>query len=385
MSTDKYRLQGKNRFASSISYYRTCREYGARMQLLIADLWGADGTAQIAMPGDDGDWSSYDEFLNTLTQSVYENNMSEFLDLDIWNEPDLPDLFWQRNQSQYLQMWGRGYYRLREAFPFNNLVGPSSSSSPRLGNTWMEAFLEFIKANASVPDMYSWHLERSGDDLQITLPEFRTLRQDYQLPDRPITCNEYATEAEQQPAGSAWYISRLERYGIQGLRGNWAPNGSYDYFAGLLGKPHAETAEYNASQAGYWNNGEYNVYKYYKMNMTGTKVNTSGSADRLFDVYATMSDRNGNGPAVKMICGPRLANGTWDILVTGLNRAGLPPSGSIAIRTIEFDFQGGALGDVPFPTDLGIHRQSYRDNELTITVETVATRAFAFELLGPQS
>ena len=47
------------RFNSALSNYRTCREHGAKFQLLLHDMWGADGTenATALFPGDDGDWT----------------------------------------------------------------------------------------------------------------------------------------------------------------------------------------------------------------------------------------------------------------------------------------------------------------------------------------
>jgi hypothetical protein len=38
--------------------------------------------------------------------------MTDGMIIDIWNEPDL-SLFWNRDQDQYLQLWGRTYSRLR--------------------------------------------------------------------------------------------------------------------------------------------------------------------------------------------------------------------------------------------------------------------------------
>ena len=349
------------------------------MQLLIADLWGADGHSQIVMPGDNGDWLSYDNFLTALFNAIHDNNMVPYLDLEIWNEPDLNDTFWQRDQTQYLEMWGRGYYKLRAAFPNNKIIGPCSSSNPASNNTWLENYLQYIKSNGSIPDYYCWHLElNSGDDLEYTLPAWDALLSKYSLPQKPIICNEYAIQSEQQPGGSTWWISRLERYDVRGLRGNWAVNGSYDYFAGLLGKPGANTSSYNATQAGYWNNGEYNVYKYYNLNMTGNRVQTVGSADGLFDVYATVGTTENS---VKMICGSRLTAGTWDILMTGLDTIGLPSSGTITLQAYQFNYAGGAFGNVPYPVDQGTTPHSYSNNELLFYVSPNQTTSYAFEFV----
>lgn len=286
--------------------------------------------------------------------------------------------FWQRDQNQYLQMWGRGFYRLRSAFPNNKIIGPCSSSNPYSTNTWLENYLSFIKTNGSIPDYYCWHLElNSGDDLQTTLPAWNALLSKYGLPQRPIICNEYATQSEQQPGGTTWWISRLERYGIRGLRGNWAQYGSYDWMAGLLGKPGTVTS-YNPTGTGYWNNGEYNVYKYYYKNMTGNRIQTVGSPDGLFDIYATAgTTRN----SVKMICGSRLTAGTWDIKVTGLDKVGLPSSGTITIQAYQFNYAGGAYGNVPKPVDQKTYPHPYSNNELVFYVSPNQTTSYAFEFV----
>jgi hypothetical protein len=49
--------------------------------------------------------------------------------------------------------------------------------------------------------------------------------------------DEYGVAAEQVPGGGAWWIARLERYNMYGLRGNWLGGVNLqDYLASLLGK-----------------------------------------------------------------------------------------------------------------------------------------------------
>lgn len=353
------------------------------MQVLPADLWGADGTPNLTMPGDDGDWTSYDNFLTALIDGITSNDMVPGLVLEIWNEPDLVDVFWQRNQTQYLQMWGRAYHRLRAELPSSPIVGPSSAGAPTATNTWLQDYYQFIKVNDSIPDIYAWHLEANtsdpNDDLQTNVPAQAALLSQYGLPTRTMMINEYATKPEQQPGGAAWWISRLERYNIQGLRGNWASVFElHDYFAGLLGKPNAGTSAYNATQAGYWGNGEYNVYKYYATAMTGERVQTTGSSDRQFDLYATSSGA-GNS-SVKILCGSRLDAGTWDILVTGLGRAGIGTNSSVSAHTYQFDYTGGQFGNVPAPVDPGVQVHTSSNDQLVLRVSPDGTNAYAFEL-----
>lgn len=105
----------RERFATVLANYQTTRAQGGTFILLIHDLWGTDGTqaSTAPYPGDDGDWSSWDNYLTQLFSDIDANGMTTNLVVDIWNEPDLGTVFWGRTQAQYLQMWGRTYYRWR--------------------------------------------------------------------------------------------------------------------------------------------------------------------------------------------------------------------------------------------------------------------------------
>lgn len=106
--------QYPGRFASVLSNYRTTRKYGAEFIFLLHDLWGADGTqgSSASYPGDNGNWTDFDNYLTQLISDIRANNMTPGLKMDIWNEPDLT-LFWNRPQSQWLAMWDRTYNRFR--------------------------------------------------------------------------------------------------------------------------------------------------------------------------------------------------------------------------------------------------------------------------------
>ena len=63
---------------------------------------------QAPYPGDNGDWTSWDEYLTHVVKDMRKNSMLESIVIDIWNEPDLVykgvAIFWNRSQEQYLQM-----------------------------------------------------------------------------------------------------------------------------------------------------------------------------------------------------------------------------------------------------------------------------------------
>ena len=220
--------------------------------------------------------------------------------------------------------------------------------------------------NNTVPEQYAWHLEGNindaNDDLQTNNATLTSMLSSYGLPQRQVNINEYATFDEQVSAGAAWWISRLERYDTIGLRGNWLSGCAlHDLFGSLLGKPNAQSSSYPCTGTGYYPNGEWEVYKYYNLNMTGNRVKTTGTGDRIMDVYATAGDK------VRILTGVRLQTGTWYITVNNLSSFGLPTSGTLNIQTWGFDDKGH-YGEVDGPSDRGVYGHTYSGNSVTFPV-----------------
>jgi hypothetical protein len=198
--------------------------------------------------------------------------------------------------------------------------------------------MSYVASNSSVPDQWSWHMETGGNNMLTEHGQLQAYLKQYNLPAKQININEYATDSEQVPAGAAWFISQLERHNAYGLRGNWRSGWElHDYFANLLGKPNAGTSSYSATQAGYWPNGEYQVYKYYALNMTGTRVGTTASTDTYLDAYATIGS-----DMLRVLVGvrPEAGTGTWELTLNGLSQIGLATSGSVNIHTWGFTYPG---------------------------------------------
>lgn len=198
----------------------------------------------------------------------------------------------------------------------------------------------------------------------------------YNLPIQPINIDEYGTFPEQVPCGSAWWISQLERVNAQGLRGNWLSGWSlHDFLASLLSKPNAGTSSYSETATGYFPNGDYQVYKYYNLNMTGYRVGSSPSADLKLDTYTTVGS-----DMVKILTGVRITVGTWQITVNDLSAVGLAESGSLNIHTWGFPDTGGHYAEVDALDDLGWVEHTYSGNSVTFPIyQTDAITAWAFE------
>ncbi|KAF4550483.1 Hypothetical protein D9617_17g047510 [Elsinoe fawcettii] len=357
------------RFASALSNYRTTRKFGSDFVLLPHDLWGADSLEanSIAYPGDDGDWTNFENFYNRLLSDMRANDMIEGIVFDIWNEPDIGS-FWARPYSQYLDYWGRAYRKLRADAPDLRISGPSIAQPAVTTSSVWQQWTSYVATNNVVPDIYSWHQLVTSEDPERNLQAFNTLREQNGLPVRPIDINEYAAPEEQVPSTSAWYVSRLERLNLRGLRANWAGFGElHDYLANLLGRTGTE----------YYPNGEWQLYKYYG-SMGGNRVATSGPADGGFDVFAT---RGTESKSVKIIAGNRANTRTYDITVTGLTSVGLPAAGTINMRTLRFDWNG-RFGEIGAPVDLGVVPHQYSNDQVTFWVAPeTANTAYAFEFL----
>jgi hypothetical protein len=360
------------RFNNTRDNYLQARKFGAKVIILPHDIWGTDHATQSSnWPGDNGNWTDYDNYLNQLIGDLKTNDMLDGLVYDTWNEPD--GSFWDRSQAQYLDLWSRTYSRIRQDSELDGVLisGPSYASQPNTDNDWWTNWVQRIVADQTIPDQYTWHDEPG--DVANDIPRWTAIREQYNLPDREININEYATFDRQISAGAAWWISRLERYNLRGLRGNWLSGWQLrDFLASLLTK--TDTDDYTGT--GYAGNGEFNVYKYYYQNMTGERATTTGTGDSVMDVFTTVDTDK-----VRVLTGVLNQQGTWYITISGLPAVGLASSGTLDIQTWGFD-DAGHFGAVTGPSDRGVYGHQYDGDSVTFPVYQTSqdeNTAWAFE------
>ncbi|PGH17720.1 hypothetical protein AJ80_04728 [Polytolypa hystricis UAMH7299] len=369
------------RFQSTLSNYRTARKYGGEFQLLLHDIWGTDTiNSTTAWPGDNGNWNSYEAFLDRLIADIKANDMVPGLKIDIWNEPDFP-WFWTRSTEQWLELWKRTYAKFRADPQLRQLpiIGPSLASRPTFDNPWWTKFMDFIVRDNVAPDQYTFHmLGDSTDRINDLETVVRTMDQFYSqtgAPRRSYSVNEYINAGdERQNSANAWHIARLERYDASGLRANWLSEWElHDFLAELVYRPNA--------QSEYQPNGAWQLYNYYGQEMTGTRLASTGSTDGVLDIFGTLSDDG----VVRILTGVRARTGTWEIEVRNLSALGFPASGEITIQTWGFD-DVGLRGVSHGPSDRGQHTHAYSDGVLRFpifqTAEDMKT-AWAFEFSRP--
>ncbi|MEU1605581.1 cellulose-binding domain-containing protein [Micromonospora matsumotoense] len=272
---------------------------GGKFVLLPHDLWGADGAPISRFPGDNGNWTDYDNFLTRVINDVKATGVP--VEWDIWNEPNIT-LFWNRPQAQYFELWRRTYQRLRADMPGTLIVGPSLAGVPTTSGTWWNQYLDYVKANNAVPDVVSWH-SLPSDPVANVAAANTTLGSRGIAHPRPYQINEYGASNEQNPGDGAWYITRLERAGADGLRANWASGGNLHNDLGNL-LTHNSAGQYQPK-------GEWWVYRFYAQ-QTGVAVTTTASAG--YDAYATKAAGD-----AKILVGGGRTTGNIAVNLQGLN------------------------------------------------------------------
>ncbi|KAF2149125.1 glycoside hydrolase family 39 protein [Myriangium duriaei CBS 260.36] len=368
----------QGRLQSTLSNYRTARKYGAAFILLPHDIWGTDqANSSTVWPGDNGNWADWDKYVKQLMADLKANNALQGLVWDIWNEPE-GSFFWQRSQQQWLDLYVRTHKLIRANTAFNavQISGPTLASPPDPNSNWWTNWCSQAKGNNTIPDQYAYHLEAGinnvDDDPQTANTNLNGLLSRFGLPQRTVNVNEYAVQAEQVPSGAAWWISRLERYSMIGLRGNWLSGTElHDLMANLVTKSNPS----NYASKDYSPAPEYPVYQYYNLNMTGHRVASTGSPDRQLDAYAVVgSDK------VRILVGVRVATGIWELEIDNLSSIGLPASGSITVQTYAFPGGANVFSVAPATQNQGTYTHTYSGNSLSFPIYQKDTAtAYAFE------
>jgi hypothetical protein len=291
------------------AYYAKAKALGGTMLMLMSD----DYQYSCPLPGANGDWTTFDAFLDQLIDSVKANGMTgPDVRWELWNESDYAPTFWSGTQAQWLDTWKHEYGHVRAALPSAVIEGPSFASGA--GGASMSAFLDYAKTNDVVPDILNWHEAGGGSDPQADLATaMRGLSSRGITGVKAFDINEYGSKAEQNPGHSAWFLARFDRAGLQGLRSNWA--GGSEFFSNL-----GDLVTTN------WQpNSQYWVYKRYA-DQTGLRINTVPGTQVDAVAYAD-------------------AGAAKSIIVVG-NRGGTTGAVNVVIKNVPSWLQAGGLAKV---------------------------------------
>jgi len=354
------------RWQSTLAQAKRTAALGGTFVILPRDLWGADGGSLATWPGDNGDWTNFNNFVNTLIADVKANNLT--VEWDLWNEPDAGN-FWGRSQTQYLQMWQRFYAAVRAQLPTQLIVGPSTSSQPSSSNGWWSAFIASAKANNDAPDVWSWH-DEPGDPVTDANNTDSTLNAAGLSHTRPYQVNEYAVPSMQAPGGSAWFMGRLERCGCDGLRGNWAGGQALqDYEAALLTKN---------SSGQYLPLGDWFMYRFYG-SMTGNIVSLTPGTN--VDGVAT---RDTSTRQAKVLVGSNGNTGDVTVNLNRLDTANVVENNAVRVVVQRMPYNGGA--PVTGPQTISDSTVSVSNNAVSVVLPYASAQdGYTITVLPPSN
>jgi hypothetical protein len=355
----------QRRWDSTLAQARRTIALGGQFVILPHDLWGADGYPISRFPGDNGDWTDYDNFLTRVISDVRAAGIT--VQWDIWNEPNI-SAFWNRPQAQYFELWRRTYQRLRAEFPGHLLVGPSLAGVPTTSAGWWTQYLDFIKANNVVPDIISWH-SLPGDPV-TNVNNANTSLDARGIPHpRPYQINEYGSTSEQNPGDGSWYIARLERAGADGLRANWAStNNLHNDLGNLLTRN---------SAGQHLPKGEWWVYRFYG-SQTGLISSTTPSP--AYDAFATK-----DSGIAKILVGGGGTTGNIAVNIQRLDTtSGIVQNNQVRVLAQRIPYNNG--GAVQGPVTISNTVVTLSGNATTVNLpHSNADETFTITLLPPSN
>jgi hypothetical protein len=330
------------------AYYDKAKAIGATLLILVHDIWGADAVCNVPRwPGDNDDWTEYTDFMAQLIADAQAAGMTgPDVRWDLWNEPDYP-AFWGGSQAQWLEMWKRGYQQIRAAIPNAVIEGPSVASG--IGQ-WFGAFAEYVEANDVIPDYASWHEAGGGGDPVNDARNARMSLTNHGIDADAValSLSEYGSPPEQNPGHSAWFIARVERAGVDGLRSNWGGgSGLYSTMGGLL--------------TGSWEpNAQWWVYKRYA-DQTGLRTSVTPGAQ----VDAVAFQDEAQSKATIVVGNRGGTTGSVNVVIEN-SPFWLRPDGAVQVRVERMPAGNGA---VMAPTDVSDEPVDATCRQLTVTID----------------
>jgi hypothetical protein len=241
--------------------------YHAQYQVIMADLYGADGSqpANTMWPCDNGSCANFLSFIDSVVGAIQSSGVK--VAYDIWNEPDLGTVFWGRgfDTTQYFQMWDTAAREIRRIASGALIVGPSMADTPQQNASGWQNWLAHTKAAGTLPNEISNHLEGDGDDPVAVAQSINNALASNGISSIPLSANEFLPQNQQTAGQSAWYLARFAQSGYaNALRGNWdcclIPN-----LTGIV----------NQSGSSFSATGQWWTFRTYA-DLTGSLVSTSG-------------------------------------------------------------------------------------------------------------
>lgn len=212
------------RLASALAQAKRVTEapYHAEYVLMLSDLWGADLTqsSSALYPCNGGDCSNWITFVEDVVAAVKAAGVN--VTYEIYNEPNGTNFFPPGIGTQYYKMWNSGFQEIRSLVPGARIEGPAFASPNPIPNSLYQSWLATVKADGTVPNVLSIHLEADGNDPVTAGSELEADLAADDITGVTLSSNEFLPEDQQNAADTAWYLDRFAQSDFStAARGEW--------------------------------------------------------------------------------------------------------------------------------------------------------------------
>ena len=116
--------------------------------------WGAN----ISPPRDIALWTDLVQDFIVHCVDRYGLDEVESWYFEVWNEPELENVFWVGGQEEYFKFYKDTTFAIKEISPDLKVGGPAISYQAETVNTWLEDFLDYCNENNIPLDFVSFHI-----------------------------------------------------------------------------------------------------------------------------------------------------------------------------------------------------------------------------------
>ena len=212
------------RLASALAQAKRVTEapYHAEYVLMLSDLWGADLTqsSSALYPCNDGNCANWITFVQDVVAAVQAAGVN--VTYEIYNEPNGTNFFPPGIGTQYYETWNSGFDEIRSLVPSARIEGPAFASPNPIPNSLYQSWLATVKADGTVPNVLSIHLEADGNDPVTDGQELEADLAADDITGVTLSSNEFLPQDQQNAADTAWYLDRFAQSDFStAARGEW--------------------------------------------------------------------------------------------------------------------------------------------------------------------
>jgi len=287
--------------------------YHAEYVLMLSDLWGADLTqsSSAVYPCNNGDCSNWITFIDDVVAAVRASGVS--VTYEPYNEPNGSGFFPPLIGTQYWQLWNSAYTEIRRLVPGARIDGPAYAGA---ANSAYASWLSTAKADGTLPNVFSYHLEGGGvDDPVGAAGEVQADMSADGITGVTLSANEYIPYGDENTAQTAWYLDRFAQSSFStAARGVWencCTSGDEDTILDNTGG--------NQVPSGQW--WAFRAYA----DLTGQLVSTTGTGG----TAVTASVDSSTHRAVALVADDSGYRGPISLRISGFGSASYLESGSV--------------------------------------------------------